>query len=106
VWTLAFMMLIWLVAVPAMMVGAARATRHRAESAADLAALAASAHAAEGAGAACRRASAVARGGGGRLSACELHGRVADVAVVVTLRGPVPGRLAARARAGPAEQGP
>jgi secretion/DNA translocation related TadE-like protein len=106
VWTLAFMMLIWLVAVPAMTVGAARVARQRAESAADLAALAAAAHAAEGAGAACRRASAVARGGGGRLSACELHGRVADVTVAVSLHVPVTGRLIARARAGPGEPVP
>lgn len=77
-------------------------TRHRAESAADLAALSAARHAVEGEAEACAVAEGVARRHHSRLDACELE--ELDVLVQVSLPGPGRlgsfGRLHARARAG------
>lgn len=104
IWTLALIGLIWSVAAMAMTVGGVRAARHRAYAAADLAALAAASHAADGPRSACRLAARIARGSGGRLRGCVLHGRVSDVRVVSEVHDlPVVGHLAAtaRARAGP-----
>jgi secretion/DNA translocation related TadE-like protein len=101
---LALIGLIWSVATMAMAVGGARAARHRAYAAADLAALAAASHFAEGAGSACELAARIARGSGGRLRQCVFHGRISDVVVVSEIQGiPALGRLTAtaRARAGP-----
>lgn len=101
---LALIGLIWSVAVMAMQVGGVRAARHRAYAAADLAALAASAHALDGARSACRSASAIARSAGARLRRCALDGRVSDVVVTSDARNLLPlGHLTAtaRARAGP-----
>jgi secretion/DNA translocation related TadE-like protein len=103
---LGFIGLTWSVAVMAMTVGGVRAARHRAYAAADLAALAAAAHVADGRPDACRLAASVARDSGGRLRRCELQGRVSDVVVTSSVRTVLPlGRLAAtaRARAGPAQ---
>jgi secretion/DNA translocation related TadE-like protein len=103
-WMLALIGLIWSVATMAMAVGGARAARHRAYAAADLAALAAASHFAEGAGSACELAGRIARGSGGRLRQCVFHGRISDVVVVSEVQGvPALGRLTAtaRARAGP-----
>jgi secretion/DNA translocation related TadE-like protein len=103
-WMLALIGLIWSVATMAMAVGGARAARHRAYAAADLAALAAASHFAEGAGSACELAARIARGSGGRLRQCVFHGRISDVVVVSEIQGiPALGRLTAtaRARAGP-----
>lgn len=109
VWTLACMAMTWLMAVTVMMAGGARAARHRAHAAADLAALAAASHAGAGQGPACRRAAAVAAGSGGRLSGCVVTGRIADVTVVMAVRVPAVStaalRTTARARAGPADPG-
>ncbi|PPK65785.1 flp pilus-assembly TadE/G-like family protein [Actinokineospora auranticolor] len=63
--------------------GSAVVARHRAESAADLGALAAAAHAAAGPEVACGRAERVARRMGARLVACGLDGWVATVEVAV-----------------------
>jgi secretion/DNA translocation related TadE-like protein len=103
-WMLALIGLVWSVAVMAMTVGGVRAARHRAYAAADLAALAAAAHAMDGARSACRLAGVIARDSGGRLRRCVLRGRVSEVVVTSDVRTVVPlGRLAAtgRARAGP-----
>ena len=108
VWMLALIGLIWSVATMAMAVGGVRAARHRAYAAADLAALAAASHFADGAASACRLADRIARGSGGRLRRCVFHGRVSEVMVVSEIRSvPAVGRLTttARARAGP-ERGP
>jgi secretion/DNA translocation related TadE-like protein len=105
VWMLALIGLTWAVAAMAMTVGGVRAARHRAYAAADLAALAAASHAADGSGSACRLAARIARGSGGRLRRCTLHGRISEVVVVSALRDvPAVGRLVAtaHARAGPA----
>ncbi|MFC6884164.1 Rv3654c family TadE-like protein [Actinomadura yumaensis] len=104
VWTAAFMAVVWLAATTAMAVGAVRAARHKADSAADLAALAAAGHVGEGAGGACRRAAAIATGSGGRLSVCSVRGRIVDVTVTMVLDAPFGAgvlRVVSQARAGP-----
>jgi secretion/DNA translocation related TadE-like protein len=69
-------------------------TRHRAESAADLAALSAARHALEGEQPACDAAREVTRRHSVRLDACEL----ADLDVVLRVSLPAPGRLATLGR--------
>ena len=101
---LALAMVILVAASVIGLLGAAVAGLHRAQSAADLAALAAAADALRGPGAACAAASRIARGNGARLQGCALRGSVAEVTVAVRLTGPL-ARLPpvpARARAGPA----
>jgi secretion/DNA translocation related TadE-like protein len=80
-------------------IGAVVVARHRAQAAADLAALAAAARLPSGADAACARASAVARG----MRVDDIGCRVDDLDVVVTARVAVPfgGVAQAAARAGP-----
>ena len=79
--------------------------RHRAEAAADLAALAAAGQAVRGEAVACRRAGDVAAGSGGRVVLCRVRGVEAVVEVEVALRATVFGAMTARARAraGPAQ---
>ncbi|GGX12416.1 flp pilus-assembly TadE/G-like family protein [Streptomyces lomondensis] len=72
--------------------------RHRAAGGADLAALAAADHWAEGAAAACDRAGRVARAQGVRLVRCEVAGEISDV-TAASGRGPFTAEV--RARAGP-----
>ncbi|MCO6007122.1 flp pilus-assembly TadE/G-like family protein [Actinoallomurus purpureus] len=109
VWVVALIGAVWTVAVMAMGVGAARVARHRAHAAADLAALAAAAHVAEGSGRACRLAARVARDSDARVRRCAFHGRIADV-IVTSRAGALPrfGTLTAtaRARAGPVDDDP
>lgn len=103
-WMLALIGLIWSVATMAMTVGGIRVARHQAYAAADLAALAAASHFADGEGSACELAARIARGSGGRLRQCAFHGRISDVMVVSEIRSlPALGHLTAtaRARAGP-----
>lgn len=86
------------------MAGSATLARHRAETAADFAALLAAIHVLEGGEAACARAAELAAANGGRLTQCEVRGLTVTVAVEVRpvglgrLGGPAVGR----ARAGPA----
>jgi secretion/DNA translocation related TadE-like protein len=104
-WVLAILGVVWFVATVAMMVGGVRAARHRAFAAADLAALAAAAHANDGSTRACGLAARIARGSGGLMRRCRLHGRIADVWVTSDVHlGLRLGRLTvnARSRAGPA----
>ncbi|MXQ65254.1 hypothetical protein GQ466_14540 [Actinomadura rayongensis] len=100
---MAFMGVVWFVGVAAMAVGGIRGVRARAESAADLAALA-------GAGQTggdvrmCRRAWDVAVASGGRLASCAVHGGIVDVAVVASVPMPLglgERRIVSRSRAGP-----
>lgn len=79
--------------------GQAVVVRHRAAGAADLAALAAADHWAEGTAAACARADRVARAQGSRLTWCVIVGDVSDV---TTASGGGPFGAEVRARAGPA----
>lgn len=85
--------------------GQAVVVRHRAAGGADLAALAAADHWAEGTAAACARADRVARAQGAWLVRCVISGEISDVTAASAA-----GLFAAevRARAGPAgpEQGP
>ncbi|WP_286260183.1 Rv3654c family TadE-like protein [Streptomyces graminofaciens] len=79
-------------------VGQAVAIRHRAASAADLAALAAADHWMRGGEGACATAERVARAQGSRLVRCEVEGEISDVTAASAM-GPL--RAEARARAGP-----
>jgi secretion/DNA translocation related TadE-like protein len=84
------------------------AARHRAEAAADLAALAAAGRAVHGGDSACARAAEVAARGGGRVVLCRLRGWEALVEVEVGVRLSLLGTttVRGRARAGPAAVGP
>ena len=88
-------------------VGSAVIARHRAQAAADLAALAAAQHLADGTGAACSQASAVARAMRTAVTECAVE----DLDVVVAIDAAVSlGRIGvgparATARAGPVEAG-
>jgi secretion/DNA translocation related TadE-like protein len=99
-----------LIAVLAAMLDLAGATavRHRAEAAADLAALAAAGHVLDGGEAACARATAVATSGGARVVLCRLRGWEALVEVEVGVRLSLLGTttVRGRARAGPVAAGP
>ncbi|MEV0697472.1 Rv3654c family TadE-like protein [Saccharopolyspora sp. NPDC050389] len=83
--------------------GAVTVARHRAEGAADLAALAAAAYAPHGQQIACDRANRVARGMRAELAECRMDGWDALVTVRADLPAFVPGgrKASARARAGP-----
>jgi secretion/DNA translocation related TadE-like protein len=85
------------------LIGGVAVARHRAATAADLAALAAATHALEGPSAACRAAGAVAVAHRAQLSRCELLGSDATVEVRISPRGPLGRWGSARgvARAGP-----
>jgi secretion/DNA translocation related TadE-like protein len=89
----------------AVYVGAAVIARHRAQSAADMAALAGAAVMPDGPAIACSRASDVARAMGGTVTACEAH----DLDVIVTVGvspgvgASILGTAAAVARAGPSD---
>jgi secretion/DNA translocation related TadE-like protein len=88
-------------------VGSAVIARHRAQAAADLAALTAAQHLADGTGAACSQASALAHAMHTAVTRCAVE----DLDVVVTIEASVPfGRLGvgsahATARAGPVDAG-
>lgn len=77
--------------------------RHRAESAADFAALAGAIHAVEGDSAACGAARSIAAANSAELSTCTVNGAVVTVTVSCSLTGgPSRWRAHAVARAGPA----
>ncbi|WP_435834932.1 Rv3654c family TadE-like protein [Streptomyces antibioticus] len=83
--------------------GQAVVIRHRAAGGADLAALAAADHWADGERDACARAGRVARAQGVRLVRCMVVGEITDVTAA---SGQGPFRAEARARAGPPEPAP
>jgi secretion/DNA translocation related TadE-like protein len=86
----------------AVQLGAGVLARQRAETAADLAALAGAATVLQGPDVACQRAVAVASANGAAVQSCTVTG--ADVLVTVSVRvraGPVTGSATGRARAGP-----
>jgi secretion/DNA translocation related TadE-like protein len=105
VWTVALAAVLATVGAAVVLVGAAVVARHRATTAADLAALAAAGRAVVGDPAACVVAAEVAAANSANLDSCEV-----SAAAVVELRVHVPVRLGplgvvdarARARAGPA----
>lgn len=93
------------VLVLVLQIGAATIARHRAEGAADLAALAAAAHAPSGVGPACERAAQVVDGMRASVVECLLVGWNARVTVEADLPAIVllGGKASARAHAGPIE---
>ncbi|SDQ74180.1 Rv3654c family TadE-like protein [Thermostaphylospora chromogena] len=105
VWAVALMALLMAVAVVFTYAGMARVARHRAQSAADLSALAAARLAVEGEERACSAARSLARMNRSALDHCSVRESVAEVEVTVRFAPPVvPERLIhARARAGPVE---
>ncbi|MBE9374167.1 flp pilus-assembly TadE/G-like family protein [Saccharopolyspora sp. HNM0983] len=84
--------------------GSAVAARHRAEGAADLAALAAAAHSATGAAAACGHAEVVAAAMGTGLTSCTVS--VGEARVQLRASVPGLGEVTGRARAGPVDGSP
>jgi secretion/DNA translocation related TadE-like protein len=108
VWAAAFAGLIWFSGSGALLYGGAVTGRHRAETAADLAALAAAVHAPDGPASACAEAASVAAANGGSLRACRVVGDDVEVAVSRPVRlGGLGVRTAvARARAGPVDEPP
>ncbi|MFD5842145.1 Rv3654c family TadE-like protein [Streptomyces chartreusis] len=101
VWSLGAITVLCVVFGVVLALGHAVVTRHRAAGGADLAALAAADHWAEGGPAACARAERIADAQGVRLVRCVLVGEVSDV-TAASGRGPFAAEV--RARAGPAEQ--
>lgn len=103
IWAVSAIAALVTLTVVVLALGAAVSTRHRAEAAADLAALAAASHALDGVEAACARADVVTDGMGAQLVRCELDGW--DAVVEVDVRGPTTlsglGSGHGRARAGP-----
>jgi secretion/DNA translocation related TadE-like protein len=95
------MVVVLAVAVIGVRVGGAVVARHRAQGAADLAALAAAARLPSGPAAACQGALDVARAMGAELADCTVAELDVVIAVVVAVGGPIGGRAHARARAGP-----
>ena len=101
----AMMAVLLAITIGGVYVGSAVIARHRAQSAADLAAVAAAVHLAHGASAACSRASALALAQGTAVTRCEVE----HLDVIVTVETHVPlGRIAvgparATARAGPVD---
>ncbi len=103
VWSVSAIAVLCLVFGVVLALGQAVVARHRAAGGADLAALAAADHWAEGGTAACDRADRVARAQGTRLVRCALTGQVSDV-TAASGRGPFTAEI--RARAGPAATPP
>lgn len=104
IWVLCCALLVWSGGLAALTRGAAVIARHRAESVADLAALAAARIVLRGSGDGCARAAEVAAGNRARMVGCQIAG---DGSVLVTaeVSGPGWGRLdlppaRAQARAG------
>jgi secretion/DNA translocation related TadE-like protein len=103
VWAAALVALIWLGCSAGLLYGGAVIGRHRAETAADLSALAAAARVPDGAPTACRMAASIAARNGGALRSCRVLGGDVEVAVSrpVSLAGLGVRTTIARARAGP-----
>lgn len=108
IWAVGGLALLLGVVLIGLQLGAAVVARHRAEAAADLAALAAAALAVEGPAAACRRAGVIASAMGGTVAGCAVIGWDAlvevhvEVPAVLLSRRPATGR----ARAGPVASDP
>lgn len=94
-------MVLLLVTGVAVHVGAAMLARQRAETAADLAALAGAGQVVRGAETACAVAGIVARANAAELTGCRTDGLDLLVEVAVDVGGPLGGAAAGRARAGP-----
>ncbi|MFF5371975.1 Rv3654c family TadE-like protein [Streptomyces sp. NPDC013187] len=98
VWSVGAIAVLCVVFGVVLALGQAVVVRHRAAGGADLAALAAADHWADGDAAACARAGRVATAQGVRLVRCEVAGEISDV-TAASGRGPF--TVEVRARAGP-----
>ena len=108
VWVIALSAVLAVIGTAAVLVGAATVARHRATSAADLAALAAAGRAVVGDPDACAAAADLAQANSAELTACTVGGdAVVEVSVSVPVQlGPLgPLEATGRARAGPAPPG-
>ena len=103
IWAITLTGLIWFGASAAALYGSAVVGRHRAEAAADLAALAAAEHVVDGSEAACAAGARIATVNGGSLRGCHIVGDDVEVTVSrqVGLGGLGAFPAVARARAGP-----
>lgn len=99
VWTVGAIAVLCVVFGAVLAMGQAVVVRHRAAGAADLAALAAADHWADGATAACAEADRVARAQRARLVRCAVEGEISDVTAA---SGRAPLAAEVRSRAGPA----
>jgi secretion/DNA translocation related TadE-like protein len=108
VWAAMAVAVMMIVLVASLHLGAAILARHRAESAADLAALAAARQAVRGEAAACREAASVAGAAGGTVTRCLLAGWDALVEVRMPVAVALPGLDSAvgQAMAGPEQTEP
>jgi secretion/DNA translocation related TadE-like protein len=102
-WVVTAMVVVLAVGGTSGAVGIVILTRHRANTAADAAALAAAREVLEGAGPACAAAAGIARTDAASLTRCGLDGATAQVEVAVALPGVLSrfGTAVGRARAGP-----
>ncbi|MGI8870638.1 MAG: Rv3654c family TadE-like protein [Mycobacteriales bacterium] len=107
IWVLAITLIVVVCGLIGMYRGLAVVARHRAEAAADFAALAAAGSVIEGESVACGRAATIAAANGARVLSCRIDGTDAFVSAAVAVSSVVPGRFTAvgRARAGPAPSG-
>ncbi|MFI6661961.1 Rv3654c family TadE-like protein [Streptomyces sp. NPDC050523] len=103
VWSVGAVAVLCVVFGVVLALGQAVVVRHRAAGAADLAALAAADHWADGGRAACDRAGRLARAQSSRLVRCVVVGEISDV-TAASGRGPFAAEV--RARAGPAGPAP
>jgi secretion/DNA translocation related TadE-like protein len=90
---------LFLFVVASLEVGAAVVARHRAQTAADLASLAAARRLLAGSATPCAAAARVAAAMGAQIRACHAHRQVVDVVAEVPLTGLLAGLPPARARA-------
>ena len=103
VWSVGAVAVLCVVFGVVLALGQAVVVRHRAAGAADLAALAAADHWADGGRAACARAGRLARAQSSRLVRCVVVGEISDL-TAASGRGPFSAEV--RARAGPAGPAP
>ncbi len=105
-WVVVAMAVVVAVATGCAAVGMVVVARHRADTAADAAALVAASEVLHGPATACSAAAAIARIDGARLTRCGLDGAGAQVEVGLSLPGGLSrfGRAVAQARAGPVAQ--
>ncbi|WP_262847510.1 Rv3654c family TadE-like protein [Sphaerisporangium corydalis] len=103
IWVLVVMAMVWFLVVALLFVGSARIARHRAQSAADLSALAGAVRAFAAPEEACPRARALAEANRVSLTRCAVRAGVVDVRVAVRIVLPWLGEQSATAdaRAGP-----
>ncbi|WP_106348191.1 Rv3654c family TadE-like protein [Antricoccus suffuscus] len=108
IWVVAMAMVLCVVALSVMLLGLAQTARHKANSAADLAALAAAQVLIDGTGSPCDVASGNAAANGARITSCAVDGEVVLIAVSVDVHlGRFGlGTATATARAGPVDLAP